>query len=479
MLFLGSRAFVYHETELWGAALALAAYDAILGFLGEPSRRRIVLADIWSTLAFLTRATVGAGPVIALAIVLVVVMLRRLSARGLDAPARWLGVPDSAGTNAMIGWLAAAVAVPVVLYAYVNYSRFGTFFRVAARQAGVFAIQRGSSACPRRQRWEPVRAEVPSHTAAADPSAGCPPPRWAVPVDPLPGTGDGDRRRHLRHAVMGVDHPGDDAGSDAARTGLCRRDRTARRCRFGTYATPRRCDRRARHVHDRVRRQPVHVRPAPGDRAGEPRRAARAARRARASAAARLGSHWSHGGGRAHCHIAVGQLRARHHVPARARPGDRRATHRLHRLPAGRRRPAARRSPRQRAPALISPSGDRSATCSCSATVAGSTGPTRSNGVPSNAGMAPVTTACGCGSRTRPVGKSRSSASAPVRPPSRTCSACATYRAARPASCSTVRCCPARSRARPCVSIPGAPTCSTSSWTAVSARCGSSSTTRT
>jgi hypothetical protein len=128
MLFLGSRAFVYHETELWGAALSLAAYDAILGFLGEPSRRWIVLAGIWSALAFLTRATVGSGPVIALAIVLVVVVLRRLRDRRLHAPARWLAVPDAAGTNAMIGWLAAAVALPVVLYAYVNYSRFGSFF---------------------------------------------------------------------------------------------------------------------------------------------------------------------------------------------------------------------------------------------------------------------------------------------------------------------------------------------------------------
>jgi hypothetical protein len=127
-LFLGSRAFVYHETELWGAALALAAYDAILGFLTEPSRRWIVLAAVWSSLAFLTRATVGVGPVVALAIVLVAVVLRRLHARRLAAPARWLAVPDAARTNSMIGWLGAAVAVPIVLYAYVNYSRFGTLF---------------------------------------------------------------------------------------------------------------------------------------------------------------------------------------------------------------------------------------------------------------------------------------------------------------------------------------------------------------
>ena len=61
MLFLASRAFVYHETELWGAALALAAYDAILGVLLEPSRRWIILAGIWASAAFLTRATVAPG----------------------------------------------------------------------------------------------------------------------------------------------------------------------------------------------------------------------------------------------------------------------------------------------------------------------------------------------------------------------------------------------------------------------------------
>jgi len=128
VFFLASRTLVYHETELWGAALALAAYDAILGFLTEPSRRWVLLAGLWGTLAFLTRASVGAGPLVALAIVLVVVVLRRLRTRRLDAPGRWLAVPEGAGTNAMIGWIAAAIVVPVVLYAYVNYSRFGSFF---------------------------------------------------------------------------------------------------------------------------------------------------------------------------------------------------------------------------------------------------------------------------------------------------------------------------------------------------------------
>ena len=128
VFFLASRAFVYHETELWGAALALAAYDAILGVLLEPSRRWIVLASFWATAAFLTRVTVGTGPLIALGIVLATVALRRLSDRHLGASARWLAAPDRLGSSPLIWWLAAAIAVPVVLYACVNYSRFGSLF---------------------------------------------------------------------------------------------------------------------------------------------------------------------------------------------------------------------------------------------------------------------------------------------------------------------------------------------------------------
>ena len=130
LLFLASRTFVYHETELWGAAFALAAYDAILGVLLEPSRRWIILAGLWGSAAFLTRATVGAGPLVALGIVLAAVLLRRLSGRRLGAPARWLAAPDKLGSSSLAWWLAAAIAIPVVLFVYVNYSRFGSFFGV-------------------------------------------------------------------------------------------------------------------------------------------------------------------------------------------------------------------------------------------------------------------------------------------------------------------------------------------------------------
>ena len=128
MFFLAGRAFVYHETELWGAALTLAAYDAILAVLLEPSRRWIILAGLWTTAAFLTRATVGAGPLVAIGIVIAVLVLRRVWPRRLGGLARWFAAPGELGSARLFWWLVAAAAVPVVLYAYVNYSRFGSFF---------------------------------------------------------------------------------------------------------------------------------------------------------------------------------------------------------------------------------------------------------------------------------------------------------------------------------------------------------------
>jgi hypothetical protein len=128
MFFLASRALVYHETELWGMALALAAYDAILAVLLEPSRRWVILAGLWTGAAFLTRASVGAGPLVALGIVIAALVLRRVSTRRLGGLARWFAAPNKLGSARLFWWLVAAAAVPVVLYAYVNYSRFGSFF---------------------------------------------------------------------------------------------------------------------------------------------------------------------------------------------------------------------------------------------------------------------------------------------------------------------------------------------------------------
>lgn len=120
VLFLASRAFVYHEAELWGLALALAAFAAVLRFVGTPTGHMAAIAAGLATLAFLSRASVGAGPVVALGLLLV--------ASGTARTRAWVGFAPTDRTRALAVPLGVAFAVPVVLYAAVNWAKFGSLY---------------------------------------------------------------------------------------------------------------------------------------------------------------------------------------------------------------------------------------------------------------------------------------------------------------------------------------------------------------
>ena len=130
IMFLAGRSIVYHEAILWGVAWSLVAYNRILALVGHRSARNLVLACGAATIAFLTRASVGLGPVLALGLVvvgqIVAVFVPRLGAwvRRLD----WLGVGETAPARPG-RWIAAclvAAVLPVLAYTSVNYSRFGS-----------------------------------------------------------------------------------------------------------------------------------------------------------------------------------------------------------------------------------------------------------------------------------------------------------------------------------------------------------------
>lgn len=112
LFFLASRVVIYHEAEMWGAALALGAFDFLVGFLMRPSGRTLAWAGILATLAILTRGSVGAGPVAAIGLVLVLHL------------GRWTRHRQ---TRFLAG-LALACAVPVVLYVAINFVKFHTLF---------------------------------------------------------------------------------------------------------------------------------------------------------------------------------------------------------------------------------------------------------------------------------------------------------------------------------------------------------------
>lgn len=127
LMFLASVGWVYHEAELWGAALAIAAFDLIVACTITSARRELVLASLLTTLAFLSRGSVGAGPVAALGL---------LFAASLWRPARTIfGLPVRTAGEGRAGGpadLAVAFAVPVVAYAAVNYAKFRTLFSLPA-----------------------------------------------------------------------------------------------------------------------------------------------------------------------------------------------------------------------------------------------------------------------------------------------------------------------------------------------------------
>ena len=80
LFFLGTTAQVYEEAEMWGAALALGAFYTMVGFLDRPSAGRLVATGLLTTLALLTRASVGAGPVVAIGLTAAVYLVNWMAA---------------------------------------------------------------------------------------------------------------------------------------------------------------------------------------------------------------------------------------------------------------------------------------------------------------------------------------------------------------------------------------------------------------
>lgn len=150
-LFLASRASVYHEAALWGLALSLVAYDQVLAFIATPHRRSLLLACLFTTLALLTRVSVGIGPLVALGLLLVGHLLGRSPTGGGRQSdeeeswagrrrARWLGLhPDHCARFWLIR-LGLAFCLPILLYSSINLLKFGSPFSVPFERQVITAL---------------------------------------------------------------------------------------------------------------------------------------------------------------------------------------------------------------------------------------------------------------------------------------------------------------------------------------------------
>ena len=136
LVFLASVSQVYEEAEMWGAALAIGALWALLGFLLAPSSARLWLVGGLVTLVMLTRGSVGVGPLLAVGLVTLVYLSALLATRweGLAAISAWLrrhlAVSPEEPYGARTAGLVACLAVPIVAYVVINEIKFNTLFSI-------------------------------------------------------------------------------------------------------------------------------------------------------------------------------------------------------------------------------------------------------------------------------------------------------------------------------------------------------------
>lgn len=138
-LYLGSTALVYEEAELWGAALTLATFDALAGFIVRPTGWKVAAIGVLATLAMLTRGSVAAGAMVSICLVAAVYLLAwgadhlgtlSRAGRGAAALVRASGVRVGDQVGRRAAELLGAVAVPAVAYIAINEARFDTPFSV-------------------------------------------------------------------------------------------------------------------------------------------------------------------------------------------------------------------------------------------------------------------------------------------------------------------------------------------------------------
>jgi hypothetical protein len=147
-LFQASSPAVYEEAEVWSLAFALGAFDFLLAFLMRPTRGSVLLAGLSATLALLTRAAVGIGPIAALAILacfhLFFAVRRRTAPSALpgrlERRLALIGAPADRGSQTRAATLWSCVLVPLALYAAVNEERFHTLFSIPYKDQGTVNI---------------------------------------------------------------------------------------------------------------------------------------------------------------------------------------------------------------------------------------------------------------------------------------------------------------------------------------------------
>ena len=210
LLFLGARAWVYHEALLWGAALALASFAALVRWLVDPTRgwRGLAWAAGLAGAALLSRPSVGAGPV--------------AGARAWSACASWSGCgrprPARRQAWARVAGLFLGALLPLVGLRRDQPGEVRFPVRAADRQAGPGVVRPRQAGRARGERRVAVRPPVRAVGRLAGGAARRGGGAARVPLRRVPGRPpDRARGRGVRRAGLVVERPGQRAAAGRPR----------------------------------------------------------------------------------------------------------------------------------------------------------------------------------------------------------------------------------------------------------------------
>jgi len=134
MLFLASRAFVYHEAIIWGSTLSLISVFFLLKYQIDNRLSLLALAGASAFLAFSARPTSGAGAILAISGLAVLITVNSAARRTSGRASHWLtrtlntfGVVDMKAPPAHALWAASFALLTACLYFGTNYLKFHTW----------------------------------------------------------------------------------------------------------------------------------------------------------------------------------------------------------------------------------------------------------------------------------------------------------------------------------------------------------------
>ena len=128
LVYLASRAWVYHEALMWGVAFSLGAIYALICYITKPTGMRLALVSLLTAAALGSRASIGLGPLVGLSITCVFGLIRAM---------QWRARLDKGMVlfKKILG-LGIAPVFPLGVYALVNFIKFGTLFSVPFANQG-------------------------------------------------------------------------------------------------------------------------------------------------------------------------------------------------------------------------------------------------------------------------------------------------------------------------------------------------------